>query len=63
MIHFDEMACLLYLEGQLDPPRAAEIRAHAAACAQCRVQLQALERESKLLSSALQEENEAVPAL
>jgi len=62
MIHFDEMACLLYLEGQLDPPRAAEIRVHAAACAQCRVLLQALERESKLLSSALQEENEPVPA-
>jgi cytoskeletal protein CcmA (bactofilin family) len=62
VIHFDEMACLLYLEGQLDPPRAAEIRAHAAACAQCRVLLQALERESKLLSSALQEENEPVPA-
>jgi cytoskeletal protein CcmA (bactofilin family) len=62
MIHFDEMVCLLYLEGQLDPPRAAEIRAHAAACAQCRVLLQALERESKLLSSALLEENEPVPA-
>ena len=62
MIHFDEMVCLLYLEGQLDPPRGAEIRAHAAACAQCRVLLQALERESKLLSSALQEENEPVPA-
>ena len=62
MIHFDEMACLLYLEGQLDPPRAAEIRAHAAVCAQCRVLLRALERESKLLSAALQEENEPVPA-
>ena len=25
MNHFDEMACLLYLEGQLDPARAREL--------------------------------------
>lgn len=62
MIHFDEMACLMYLEGQLDRARAEEIRAHAAACAPCRVLLRALERESKLLFAALQEENEPVPA-
>ena len=62
MIHFDEMACLMYLEGQLDRARAEEIRAHAAACAPCRVLLHALERESKLLFAALQEENEPVPA-
>ena len=27
MIHFDEMSCLLYLEGQLEPPRAREMAA------------------------------------
>jgi len=62
MTHFDEMACLLYLEGQLDRARGEEIRAHAASCPPCRVLLQALERESKLLFTALQEENEPVPA-
>ncbi len=35
MIHFDEMACLLYLEGQLDPARARELSAHIAECPAC----------------------------
>ena len=62
MNHFDEMACLLYLEGQLDPARAREIAAHVEECAACRDLLHALERESHLLSSALTEENEPMPA-
>jgi len=45
MIHFDEMACLLYLEGQLDPERARELAAHTGECAACRTLLHALERE------------------
>ena len=49
MIHFDEMACLLYLEGQLDQARASELAAHADQCAPCRDLLRALERESQLL--------------
>ncbi len=28
MNHFDEMACMLYLEGQLDPARAGTDCAH-----------------------------------
>jgi hypothetical protein len=62
MIHFDEMACLLYLEGQLDPARARELVAHTGECASCRTLLRALERESQVLSTALTEENESMPA-
>ena len=62
MIHFDEMACLLYLEGQLDPARARELTAHVQECASCRELLHALERETTLLSSALTEDTEPIPA-
>ncbi|HEV7967585.1 MAG TPA: zf-HC2 domain-containing protein [Candidatus Acidoferrales bacterium] len=62
MIHFDEMACLLYLERQLDPARSREISAHLQECASCRDLLHALERETTLLSSALTEDNEPMPA-
>jgi hypothetical protein len=62
MIHFDEMACLLYIDGQLDSPRAREMDAHLAECAPCRTLLRALQREAAMLSSALMEENEAIPA-
>ena len=62
MIHFDEMACLLYLEGQLDSVRSREMAAHAAECASCRDLLHALERETSLLSSALTEDTEPMPA-
>ena len=62
MSHFDEMTCLLYLEGQLERPRAAELAAHAQGCAECRALLRALERESRLLAQALLEEDESVPA-
>ncbi|MBI3670599.1 MAG: hypothetical protein HY237_12560 [Acidobacteria bacterium] len=56
MTHFDEMTCLLYLEGQLERPRALELSAHAESCAECRALLRALERESRLLTQALVEE-------
>jgi anti-sigma factor RsiW len=62
MIHFDEMACLLYLDGQLDPARSREMAAHLAECASCRDLLRALEHETALLSSALIEDNEPMPA-
>ena len=62
MIHFDEMACLLYLEGQLDPGRSRELAVHVEGCDSCRELLHALERETALLSSALVEENEPMPA-
>jgi anti-sigma factor RsiW len=62
MIHFDEMACLLYLEGQLDPQRSRELSAHIKECAPCRDLLHALQHETILLSSALTEDNESMPA-
>ena len=62
MIHFDEMACLLYLEGQLDAARSRELAAHVEECASCRDLLHALEHETTLLSSALTEDNEPMPA-
>ncbi|HET6142209.1 MAG TPA: zf-HC2 domain-containing protein [Candidatus Acidoferrales bacterium] len=62
MIHFDEMACLLYLEGQLDPQRAQELETHVAECAACSNLLHALQSETTLLSAALTEDSEPVPA-
>lgn len=62
MIHFDEMAGLLYLEGQLDAARAREMAAHIQECASCRKLLDALEHETTFLSSALTEDNEPMPA-
>jgi cytoskeletal protein CcmA (bactofilin family) len=62
MIHFDEMACLLYIDGQLDSPRVREMDVHLAECASCRTLLRALQHEAAMLSSALTEENEAIPS-
>jgi len=62
MMHFDEMACLLYLDGQMDAARSRELVAHAGECASCRDLLRALERETKFLSIAMVEDNEPLPA-
>jgi cytoskeletal protein CcmA (bactofilin family) len=62
MQHIDEMTCLLYIERQLDRPRAQEVSAHLQDCVACRTLLRALERESRLLTRAMLEEEEALPA-
>jgi cytoskeletal protein CcmA (bactofilin family) len=62
MNHFDEMTALLYLEGQLEPDKAREVSAHAAACDHCRELLGALQREGVWLRQALEAEEESVPA-
>ncbi len=62
MKHLDEMTCLLYIERQLDRARAQEVSAHTQECAACRTLLRALERESRLLTRAMLEEEEALPA-
>ncbi len=62
MNHFDEMTCLLYLEGQLERERAREVSAHAAECQGCRELLRALESEGTWLREALAVEEESVPA-
>jgi cytoskeletal protein CcmA (bactofilin family) len=60
--HLDEMSCLMYIERQLDPGRAQEVSAHTQECSACRTLLRALERESRLLTRAMLEEEEALPA-
>jgi cytoskeletal protein CcmA (bactofilin family) len=62
MQHLDEMTCLLYIERQLDRARAQEVSAHTQDCAACRTLLRALERESRLLTRAMLEEEDALPA-
>ena len=60
--HLDEMTCLLYLEGQLDPARARQVSGHSEECAACRTLLRVLEREARLLKRSLVEEEESLPA-
>lgn len=62
MNHFDEMSCLLYLEGQLETERAREVAEHAASCAACRDLLHALQTEGVWLREALSAEEDSVPA-
>ncbi|HKW65540.1 MAG TPA: hypothetical protein VJN89_23515 [Candidatus Acidoferrum sp.] len=60
--HLDEMTLLLYLERQLDRVRGLEVSAHTQECEACRTLLRALERESRLLTRAMLEDNESLPS-
>ena len=60
--HLDEMILLLYIERQLDRVKAAEVSAHTQECNECRTLLRAMERESRLLTRAMLEEDEVLPA-
>jgi cytoskeletal protein CcmA (bactofilin family) len=60
--HLDEMTLLLYIERQMDRARGQEVSAHVQDCGSCRTLLRALERESRLLTRAMLEEDEALPA-
>ena len=60
--HVDEVTGLLYIEGQLEQAAARGVVAHLEQCRPCRQLLDALKRESLLLSHSLTEEDEAVPA-
>jgi len=62
MAHFDEMNCLLYLDGQLDSLRKSELELHMRSCTPCRALLAALENESNFLRASVTEEYEAIPA-
>ncbi len=62
MNHLDEMTCLLYLERQLDRARGLEVSAHTQECDACRTLMRALERESRLLTRAMLEEDEPLPS-
>src|SRR5215475_10864843 len=61
MSHLDEMSCMLYLEGQLERARALEVSNHTQTCSACRTLLRAMERESRLLTRAMMEEEEPLP--
>ena len=60
--HLDEMTCLLYLERQLDRARGLEVSSHTQECESCRTLLRALDRESRLLTRAMFEDNEPLPS-
>jgi cytoskeletal protein CcmA (bactofilin family) len=60
--HLDEMTGMLYVEGQLDRDRAQRASAHAQDCSSCRTLLRALERESRLLTRSMLEEDEPLPS-
>jgi len=60
--HLDEMTLLLYIERQLERARGLEVSAHTQECVACRTLLRALERESRLLTRAMLEEDEPLPS-
>ncbi len=60
--HVDEMTLLMYVERQLDRARGQEVSAHTQECEPCRTLLRALERESRLLTRAMLEEDEPLPS-
>jgi cytoskeletal protein CcmA (bactofilin family) len=62
MKHVDEMTLLLYVERQLDRARGLEVSAHTQECDTCRTLLRAIERESRLLTRAMLEEDEPLPS-
>ena len=60
--HIDEMTGMLYVEGQLERARAQRVSTHTQECPSCRTLLRALERESRLLTRAMLEEDEPLPS-
>ena len=62
MKHLDEMTLLLYVERQMDRARGLEVSAHTQECDACHTLLRALERESRLLTRAMLEEDEPLPS-
>jgi cytoskeletal protein CcmA (bactofilin family) len=60
--HVDEMTLLLYVERQLDREAAHEVSLHTQTCAHCLTLLRALDRESRLLTRSMLEQDEALPA-
>ena len=60
--HVDEITLLMYVERQLDREAAQEVSLHTQTCARCLTLLRALDRESRLLTRSMLEEDEPVPA-
>src|SRR5258707_2220845 len=60
--HVDEMTLLLYAERQLDREAAQGVSLHTQTCTRCLTLLRALDRESRLLTRSMLEQDEALPA-
>ena len=60
--HLDEITLLLYVERQLDRESAQEVSLHTQTCTSCMTLLRALDRESRLLTRSMLEEDEPLPA-
>ena len=58
----DEMTLLLYAERQLDREAAQEVSLHTQTCTRCLTLLRALDRESRLLTRSMLEQDEPLPA-
>lgn len=60
--HLDEITLLLYVERQLDRESAQEVSLHTQTCTSCMTLLRALDRESRLLTRSMLEEDEPLPS-
>jgi cytoskeletal protein CcmA (bactofilin family) len=59
--HLDEFTLLMYVERQLDRDAAQEVSVHTQTCTRCLTMLRALDRESRLLTRSMLEEDEPLP--
>ena len=60
--HLSEIVLLMYVERQLDRENAQEVSLHTQTCTRCMNLLRALDRESRLLTRAMLEQDEPLPA-
>ena len=60
--HLSEITLLMYVERQLDRENAQEVSLHTQTCTRCMNLLRALDRESRLLTRAMLEQDEPLPA-
>jgi cytoskeletal protein CcmA (bactofilin family) len=60
--HVDEITLMLYVERQLEREAAHEVSLHTQTCERCLTLLRALDRESRLLTRSMLEEDEPLPA-
>jgi cytoskeletal protein CcmA (bactofilin family) len=59
--HLSEITLMLYVERQLDRDSAQEVSLHTQTCTRCLNLLRALDRESRLLTRAMLEQDEPLP--
>jgi len=59
---FPELTYAVFVDGELSPEEARRVEAHLLACAECRLQVEALRAEGRLLAEVLQEAEPEVVA-